>query len=229
MRRLSIPVLPFPTVLGAYLHCSFCVASALMLATTAAVSAQGPAERTPIVVDSEDFYWADGRKVSLLRVAGELVVRLAPSTDPEAFVEEVTDGQGVLAGFKPSVMLDETTLGFQGPSEKDPLDAIFDRLRKVAGVVWVAPVFYDNHSRTRLWVTDQIVVALRRGVDPHEIFGSDFVGYRRLEGTPDQYVATLAVGGGRSTLDAANELNSRPEVLWASPNFFQSFRTWTRE
>jgi hypothetical protein len=163
----------------------------------------------------------------LLRIAGELIVRLTASTDSEAFSREVTGSQGALAGFAPSVRLDETTLVFAGPSGRGPVgEAVFDRLRRVAGVVWVAPVFFDGGSHTRLWVTDQIVVALRAGADPDEVFATGFAGYRRLAGTPDQYVATLAAGGGGSTLDAANRLNSSPGVSWATPNFLQDRRSW---
>jgi hypothetical protein len=87
-------------------------------------------------------------------------------------------------------------------------------------------VFFDGDSRTRLWVTDEIVVALRAGADPGEVFASGFAGYRRLAGTPDQYVATLAAGGGSSTLEAANRLDSSPGVSWATPNFRQDRRAW---
>jgi hypothetical protein len=166
----------------------------------------------------------------LLRVVGELVVRLTASTDSEAWVTEVTGDQGALAGFEPSVRLDETTLVFARPSDQGLAGgAVSDRLRRVPGVAWVAPVFFDGDSRTRLWVTDEIVVALRAGADPREVFASGFAGYRRLAGAPDQYVATLAAGGGSSTLEAANRLDSSPGVLWATPNFRQDRRAWPPE
>jgi len=193
------------------------------------------AEERPVIpahdlVDSGDFYWSDGRQVRLLRVAGELVVRLAPATDVEAFVRDATSSQGVLAGFERTATLDETTISFGVSSRRRPAgEAIFDRVSEVAGVAWVAPVFFNSESGTRLFVTDEIVVALRADTVPDQVFDADFSRYRRLAGTPDQFVVTVAAGGGVHALAAATRLSSIPGVAWASPNFIQDFRAQRQE
>lgn len=189
------------------------------------VIAQEPATQVPELVDAGDFYRNEGRNMRLLRVAGELVVRLAPGTDAEAFVREATRGQGPLAGFERAAMLDETTIRFRDSSGRGvPSETIFDRVRGTGGVVWAAPVFFFAESHTRVYVTDEIVVALSAGVDPAQIFGEGFTSYRRLPGTPDQYVATVEAGAGAPALAAANRLGVSPGVAWASPNFIQDLR-----
>ena len=194
------------------------------------VTAQEAATQVPDLVDAGDFYRYEGRNVRLFRVAGELVVRLTPGTDAEAFVREATRGQGPLAGFERTAMLDETTIRFRDRSRRDvPGEEIFGRVRGTGGVVWAAPVFFVDESHTRVYVTDEIVVALSAGVDPAQIFGEDFTGYRRLPGTPDQYVATVEAGAGAPALAAANRLDSSPGVAWASPNFIQDLRVQRRQ
>lgn len=191
---------------------------------------QGATTQTAVLVSSGDYYWANGRKMPLSRVAGEVLVRIKATTDPQAFVRNTTGATGVLAGFKLYVRLDARTLGFKGPQDtvaKD--DARVDDLRKLPSVLWAAPVFISIESGTRLWVTDEIVVALNSGMDPSQVFTPDFGARRRIPGTPDQYLVTLANGGGRETLDAANRLSSSPGVAWASPNFHQELTTETGE
>ena len=193
-------------------------------------TAQEPAITAPGLVDAGDFYRSEGREVRLLRVAGELIVRLAPATDVEAFAREVTSRQGPLVGFERTAMVDETTIRFESASLRDvPGEAIFDLVRGTRGVVWAAPVFFSDESDTRVYVTDEIVVALRAGTDPAQLFGKDFTSYRRLPGTPDQYIATVEAGAGAPALAAANRLDSSAGVAWASPNFIQEFQTQRQE
>ena len=193
-------------------------------------TAQEPSITAPGLVDAGDFYLSQGRRVRLRRVAGELVVRLARAMDVETFAREVTSGQGPLAGFERTAMVDETTIRFESSSIRGvPSEAIFDRVRGTGGVVWVAPVFFSDESDARLYVTDEVVVALQAGTDPARIFGEDFTSYRRLPGTPDQYLATVGAGAGVPALAAANRLDSSPGVAWASPNFIQDFRTQRQE
>ena len=215
---------PGAVVLGVALAACSCRSSS---ATTPIAQQQ---TQTPELVDAGDFYRSEGRNVPLLRVARELVVRLDPATDAESFARNVTSSEGPLAGFERTALVDETTIRFEDSSGRDvPGAAIFDRLRGTAGVVWAAPVFFSDESGTRLYVTDEIVVALRAGTDPAQLFGKDFTSYRRLPGTPDQYIATVGAGAGVPALAAANRLDSSPGVAWASPNFIQDFRTQRQE
>ena len=203
----------------------FMIAHLTMMSETIAF-AQEAATPSPSLFDAGDFYGTEGRQVRLLRVAGELVVRLAPATDAEAFARRVTSREGPLAGFERTAMLDESTIRFESPAKRGvPSEEIFDRVRGIGEVVWAAPVFFIDEIDTRLYVTDEIVVALRAGTDPARIFGEDFTSYRRLSGTPDQFIATVRAGAGVHALDAANRLASSAGVAWASPNFIQDFRT----
>jgi hypothetical protein len=214
------------------LLCGVLIACALILPLSVAAQTTGengrPHGPAVSVVDAGDYYWADGSKVRVSRVKGELLVRLDPGTDLKQFAHQVTAAHGALAGFEPSVVLDDTTLGFVAQTERSAnVDTSDARLRNTAGVAWVAPVFFNAQTGTRMWVTDQLVVALKPGAHPQDVLRGFFT-YHPVLGTTDQYVATLAEGGSH-TLNAANRLRSRPGVLWASPNFFQSFATWTGE
>ncbi|MCA9047661.1 MAG: S8 family serine peptidase, partial [Planctomycetaceae bacterium] len=65
-----------------------------------------------------------------------------------------------------------------------------------------------------------MVVDLRTGVDPAEFFGSGFLSYERILGTPDQFVASVDVATSFETLDLARSLSLDSRLDWASPEFY---------
>lgn len=70
-----------------------------------------------------------------------------------------------------------------------------------------------------------MIIALPEGVAAEEYFSRDvFTNYRRLSGTPDQFVATLSAGYGEQALAAINELRADAQIEWASPNFYQDWQ-----
>ena len=98
-----------------------------------------------------------------------------------------------------------------------------------AGTAGEMALFADAETGARLAVTDEIVVALRPGNAPERVFTDGFSEFRRLRGTPDQYVVTTSQGAGKATIVAANLLHGRPEVAWAVPNFYHDFRGTTSD
>ncbi|MBN2473963.1 MAG: VCBS repeat-containing protein, partial [Pirellulales bacterium] len=90
-----------------------------------------------------------------------------------------------------------------------------------------SPVFVNAETGARMTVGDEVVVALQPGVDPRDVLGEGFAGYRRLLGTLDQYVATVTAATAEATIAQANQLHGLPEVVWAVPNFCHEFRSTT--
>src|SRR5574340_1233420 len=85
-------------------------------------------------------------------------------------------------------------------------------------------VFLNPETGSRVGGTDEILVALTPGADPQQVFASAFSGYRRLRGTTDQYVVTLASGDAVATIQRANALRSQPAVAWDVPNVYHAFQ-----
>ena len=87
-----------------------------------------------------DFYWADGRKVPLLRATDEVVVALATEVDPATVIKELTKPGGPLAGFQHSGTLGPRIILLTGPASPG-FDVTKSKASKTPGVLWVAPVF----------------------------------------------------------------------------------------
>ncbi|MDY6912563.1 MAG: S8 family serine peptidase [Chloroflexota bacterium] len=177
--------------------------------------------------DAGDYYWYFDEKMPLLRVGNEVVVSLKPSSNIDQIVNQLTEPGGVLAGFQKDRALSDNTLSFVNlTTDGLNLEEIFGVLVTCPEVEWVSPTFFSERTGTRVWGTDEIVVALEDGVDPVIFFGTDFTDYRRL--FMNQYVATVAVGS-LTALETANQLYSSPEVVWTSPNFYADIRASTND
>ena len=178
------------------------------------------------LVDVGDYYWADGQKVSLLRDASRIVVAVDSSARPNRLARNLTAAGSALDGFVRSDALNSTTLSFStsGTTASD-LPQRLAAVRSVAGVQWAAPSFVAAASGTPLWLGNELVIYLRPGVDAAGFFASGFSSFQRLAGTRNQYVATLRKGGAGAVLNQAKVLSGNPAVVWASPNFYQDFRT----
>jgi subtilisin family serine protease len=102
-------------------------------------------------------------------------------------------------------------------------------LMQEGAVADAIPVFVISSTNTEAVLIDELIVSLKPEIDAAKFFENNqsFSRYRRLDGTPNQYVATVAAGTGLAALNALNELqSSKPEgVQWIEPNFYQS---WTK-
>jgi subtilisin family serine protease len=167
---------------------------------------------TPALLDRGDYYYADGRAIGLSERVGELAVRLTAAQSLKA-----ADADGPLAGFQVEHKLDANTYILTGPGFEGPLPENF---------AWATPVFLNAESGTWMVAVDQVIVTLRPGEAADQFFAGDarFAGYHRLAGTPDEFVATVAAGAGRASVQLADALEGNSRVSWASPNFFQDFQ-----
>lgn len=82
-------------------------------------------------------------------------------------------------------------------------------------------MFRSAENGLRQWVTDEVIIALDDHVDSRSFFSdSVYASYRPLLGTTDQFVATIAEGGGLEALLLANDVIPQESgVRWATVNF----------
>ena len=88
------------------------------------------------------------------------------------------------------------------------------------------PVFQNLQTKSEAVVFDEIIVALDATTNPESYFANQalIADYRRLDGTPDQFVARVHSTESTDTLSIANSLNNDANVQWAAPNFYQSWK-----
>jgi subtilisin family serine protease len=166
--------------------------------------------------DRGDVYYYDGKPIALSERVGDYVVHLS-ATRNDTPVRALAD-DWPLAGFTVGRQLDADTFIVHGPAEAvGPFPT---------AVAWITPLYQSAASDTWLGVGDEVIVALRPGVNAAEFFAGDgrFGDYRPLSGTDDQFVATAAAGPGPATLALAADLRDDPRLAWAAPNFWQDHR-----
>jgi hypothetical protein len=184
----------------------------------------------PPTVDEGDFYWHFAEQIDLHRVTTEYFVKLDEEADAEDVIDELTGEGGALANFEGTISPSGggivLTLSSGVSPVPDPED-VDEAATSVDGVDWTTPIFLGADSGGRVYLTEEIAVALEPEVDPEEFFGSSFSEWRRF--FENQYIATVAAGGGLGALELANELVSNPDVEWASPNFSSDYRIATSD
>lgn len=177
------------------------------------------------LLDLGEFYWADGRQVPLLRRADRIAVRMEaadPAGGRPLSAAGPPPGYSTLVAVRPDLMIVEPAAGAPAVSAPE-LQQEIQQAAAAADVAWAAPVFQSPGSERWMVAADEVIVALRAGVTAAAFFADDarFTSYRPLPGTPDQFLATVAAGGGAAAVDAANSLQSDRRLRWASPNFYQ--------
>jgi subtilisin family serine protease/subtilisin-like proprotein convertase family protein len=98
-------------------------------------------------------------------------------------------------------------------------------IKSIENVAFATSVFVNAKSSSEAVLLNEIIVALEPGVSAVEFFGQhdEFSAYRPLDGTPDQFIATVTSGYGASALNVGNKIAEAPGVAWMSPNFYQSW------
>ena len=217
-----------------------CGPAALALALCAAIAGpltaapvKGPgtglqAKRSPRpTVDAGDSYVTPKGPRRLLREAGAVAVRPAQRTNQSALIEALTRAGSPLeswvedwqAGRGYTVLRQparETVSRLRDPAAQREL---LDAARRAPGLGTANPVFIDPESRLRLVPTEEIILCLRNGTDPQTYFGADWPRVRRLAGTRDKFVLSLAGTGAEDMLAEVNRRAADPRVAWAEPNF----------
>jgi hypothetical protein len=179
-------------------------------------------------VDRGDHYPYYSDEVKLLRVADEVLVRIADSADPRTVKDSLTSADGLLANFAETQFGQGRLVALKSPDGRDVAsrDELFASLTARDDVLWSAPVFVIEGSDERIWFMDQIVVALNSGVKPDEFFANGYDGWKPF--FQNQYLATVP-GGAMAALERANALSLDPNVAWASPDFYNDIRLATND
>lgn len=171
-------------------------------------------------------YWARGEAFGL-RIASD---RLAIGFHGAA------TGDGLLSDAAADALLGEDaklvrsigrTIGVYA-GEDLALESRQQFLRTQAEVAGVFPVFIHDATGSEAVLTDEIIVALRPGVSAAGYFAANtmFASYKPLRGTSDQFIGRLATLTGEAALVYAGELSRDPQLLWAAPNFYQSWQRY---
>jgi subtilisin-like proprotein convertase family protein/subtilisin family serine protease len=172
-----------------------------------------------------------------LPIADQLVVSARKGN-----VLDLISPTGPLAGLQLERQLDTTTAVFRlplfGPSTMGPISSAAVRevwqSRTTAGqyaaslpqVAWTSPVLETEGASQWMVPTNEVIVALKPGQKAADFFSKDsrFASYRPLPGTNDQFVATVASGGGDQALLLAEALRSDSRLAWVEANAFRDIR-----
>jgi hypothetical protein len=159
-------------------------------------------------IDRGDFYFADQQPVALLERVDQYVVGVSPGTSIDALLRK-----GPLTGLQLVQQVDANVFILEGSFVPGPL---------AGGVNWISPLFEVAESGRWFTPTNEVIVALQPGTTAESFFAGDqrFTSFRPLVGTPDQFLATVAAGTGRSVLELANEIQRDLRAQWASPDFY---------
>ncbi|MFN7767160.1 MAG: S8 family serine peptidase, partial [Planctomycetaceae bacterium] len=172
-----------------------------------------------------------------LPVANQLVVSARQGN-----VLDLISPAGPLAGLQLERRLDTSTAVLRlpsfSPSSMGPIPG--GALREVwqsrtaAGqfasslpqVAWTSPVLETAGAAQWMVPTNEVIIALQPGQQAGDFFRNDprFGSYRALPGTSDQFVATVANGGGDQALLLAEALQVDPRLAWVQANAFRDFR-----
>jgi hypothetical protein len=186
-------------------------------------------ERARVTSDHGDFRYVDDQKISMLRSEDEFTVSFRPGVAVDAAIVELTSVGGVLDGFQVKVRFTQELVMFSRVDMISPLPAgglPLEALAATGLVAWSNPLLINPENGGWMSPTDQLVVKLRDGVDPHAFFASGYTHYEAF--FQGQWIGKLAVGG-LNTLQHANELEDDPRVEWASPDCYAEGWLWEPE
>lgn len=165
-----------------------------------------------------DFqFMADEQQIRLLESSNRIAIAFEPGASvvlPETFTK--------VRDVVPNVSIFELSgLEHSGGWTIDALEAI----QSITGVDYTASVLVNLESNSEAVLLNEIIVALEPGVEAEIFFAQNikFSGYRRLDGTPDQFIATVRDVYGSDALRVGLEIESAPGVAWMSPNFYQNW------
>ncbi len=165
-------------------------------------------------LSASHHYVVDGEKIELAIHPDRVAVNLASNVNPVPIVGTSQALRTVGGEFN---VYGGTGLGTEGSR---------NLIASATGVETVYPVFLNLQSGTEMVVLDEVIVALKPGVSAASYFtgNANFSSYRPLMGTPDQFVATVANGGGERALEVSLEAGKDPRVAWSNPNFYQNWQ-----
>jgi len=172
--------------------------------------------------DAGDGYAGAMGRRTLLRLRDALAVRVkANGTGPK--LSDLTAKGSALEGFQAQVQRKDRFALLRGKVSSDPAPAALKsrlaELRRTPGLEAVNPAFVDPASGLWLMTSDEMIIALKPGVDAKNYFGADWSRVRPMLGPPGQYVLTLSDLESEAVFAAAQRHAADARVLWAEPNF----------
>lgn len=164
------------------------------------------------------FYSADGQSHGMVVLSDRLAISRPAQVNPLQQAE-IFD----VLGLTELRSLNES---FRVYATAQPVDAsLLNSLTENGWADKVVPVFGMLQSGSEAVLLDEVIVSLPPDIAPEEYFAqSDFAGFQRLSGTPDQFVATLTAGYGEQALASINQISGDERITWAAPNFYQNWQ-----
>ena len=213
---------------------------------TAAVLEYAPAAQKPVIqepnvtgnqgeqapwIDAGDHYWSDGQRITLYRRTDEVAVTIRAGADIEILTADLAARGGICDRLRAERIVDNDVVTLAVDAEElDDVSSVLAELDDTGTIERASYVFVNSESGLRQVVTDELVVALRPGVEPETYFASDtFSGYRPLLGSPDQFVATVVSDDPLAVLQLAELIAQEDAVGWAAPNFYQEVARSTND
>jgi len=182
------------------------------------------APRPPFAAGPSPYsYEVDGRTIAIEPSADQLVVDLTGTT-LEALRGSLPTAHAAAIDWSVSGLLDGRTALLRAAHNASEFD-LAAALAAAGRTSWSGPLFRDPVGGATLFPNNELIVSLHRGIAPEEVFSGAFANYRRLRGTTDQFVATVAAVTTFDTLAAADALRSDPRVAWVTPEFFVQVQT----
>ncbi len=154
-------------------------------------------------------YFADGQSIPMIVYPSRLALKLADDADESALTE---------LGIEFERMLN-SEYSVYASADGSALDR--HQLISSGLVEDAVSVFFVQASRSEAVLLDEIIVALKPGVTAEEYFSNNplFSSYKRVMGTPDNFIATVADGSGEVALHVANALRQDERLQFTAPNF----------
>lgn len=179
--------------------------------------------------DAGDGFQTTGGRKNLLRLPGKVAVRTTQ-------LAALTNAGGSLAGYTlEAELLDGVALlkapedaGAALPKTAADHNARLKALRALPDVRTANPVFVDPDTGYWMVNTEEIIVRVKPGVDPAKHFGADWARARRLPGTPDHFILSLATDRSEEVFSEVDKRGTNADLAFAEPNFIrQAFTHFT--
>src|SRR3989304_3808287 len=218
---LSVTSEPFQLPQGELSQVIPNVAGSVPISTSTLIARLAPTH------EAGDFYWADGEQIPLLRRDDAIIVKLLPDANKADVLTSVSAQTGLGVKSDSAAAFGTDTLLLSNLTTENTSTDLFSSVKGIIqslpGIGWAAPVLVTADTFGGVYLTEEMVVAVKTGVDPKEFFADGFSSWSRF--FDNQYIATVATGGGLASLQTANELTLDKRVEWATPNFYTEIQT----
>jgi hypothetical protein len=173
----------------------------------------------------DDFYWYQNTQIPLYRATDQVVVGYIPAGEKRMM--RLNNGLiasgGALEGYGIDQRLNFNAFSFKraGRDFSPTFQSLQADIQNLPAMKYFAPTFFSPEATGRIAVTDEIEVQFKAGVDGRHFFGTEYSNVRDgpFGSNNNDYLASLAAGGGLDVLALAERLHGNPKVEYATPNF----------